>query len=129
MLKLRTIVMLVAMLGTQQVMAETAPASPTGSTAPSAVTAPTAASVPATASAPGQVAEDQSCAAIAKSCTAAGFEHTQAPNKNIWHDCMKPVILGNAVTGVTVDATTVKSCRAHKIVELTKELSELKQAG
>jgi hypothetical protein len=38
---------------------------------------------------------------------------------------MRPLVLGKSVTGVTVDADTVKHCRADKIQELTAELKQL----
>lgn len=68
------------------------------------------------------------CAAIAKACAAAGFTRASDPNKKFWADCMKPVILGQTVSGVTIDAATVKSCRVDKIKKLKLELQELQKA-
>ena len=95
--RIRTILMLMAMLAAQQVFAA-------GS------------------------ASDQSCSTIADACLAAGFVKTESTTKGIWHDCMRPVILGKTVTGVSINATVVKSCRADKIKELQMELKEMQQA-
>lgn len=68
------------------------------------------------------------CAAIASACSAAGFVRTETPGKRFWQDCMKPIILGQTVSGVTVDSATVKACRVNKIQELKKELQELQKS-
>src|SRR6476469_5841867 len=73
-------------------------------------------------------ASDRSCSTIADACLAAGFVKTESTTKGIWHDCMRPVILGKTVTGVSINATVVKSCRADKIKELQMELKEMQQA-
>lgn len=67
------------------------------------------------------------CATIAKACSKAGFARTQTPNKAFWDDCMKPIILGQTVHGVTIDAATAKACRMNKIEELKKELDEFQK--
>jgi hypothetical protein len=69
------------------------------------------------------------CATIAKACLDAGFVRTETSNKKFWQDCMKPIILGHTVQGVTVDASTVKACRSDKISELKKELTALENAS
>ena len=71
-----------------------------------------------------EMSNSKPCAAIAKACAHAGFSRKETPNKKFWADCMKPVILGQSVKGVTVDADTVKACRANKVDEMKKELSE-----
>lgn len=68
------------------------------------------------------------CAAVAKACAAAGFFRTEAPGKNFWKDCMKPVVLGQTVQGVTIDSTTAQACRAAKITELQIELNDLQKS-
>ena len=73
-------------------------------------------------------ASDQSCSTIADACLAAGFVKTESTTKGIWNDCMRPVILGKTVSGVSINASVVKSCRADKIKELQTELKELQQA-
>jgi hypothetical protein len=65
------------------------------------------------------------CAAISKACQSAGFNRTEKADKNFWLDCMRPLVLGKTVAGVTVDADTIKHCRADKIQELTAELKQL----
>lgn len=71
---------------------------------------------------------DKSCEAIANACTAAGYTRGDAGDKKFWFNCMKPIMLGQAVDGVTVDAATVKACRDNKTEELTKELQEIQAA-
>lgn len=72
---------------------------------------------------------DKSCSTIADACLAAGFVKTESTSKGIWHDCMRPVILGKTVSGIKVDSSVVKSCRMHKIEELKTELKEMQKAG
>lgn len=69
--------------------------------------------------------EDKPCAAIVKSCLDAGYVR-HATGKQFWKDCMKPLLLGNSVTGVNVNATDVSTCRTAKISKLEQELSDLK---
>jgi hypothetical protein len=68
----------------------------------------------------------RACAAVAKACTKAGYVRTHSLNKRFWQNCMKPIILGQTVPGVSINAATVKACRADKIRELKKELKELR---
>ena len=63
---------------------------------------------------------NKACATIAKACKHADFD-----GKQFWFKCMKPVVLGQAVEGVKVDAGVVKDCRTFKISEMKKELSEM----
>ncbi|MBV8801637.1 MAG: hypothetical protein JO131_01485 [Gammaproteobacteria bacterium] len=73
-------------------------------------------------------AKDSPCASIATACSTAGFIRTDVAGKQFWQDCMKPVILGKLVPGVTVDTATVQACRMSKIEELKSELKELQDA-
>ena len=73
--------------------------------------------------------EGASCGTIAQACLSAGFTRADSVNKRFWADCMKPIVLGQTVTGVTVDANTVKQCRTSKIEELRKELQEFQAAS
>ena len=73
-------------------------------------------------------ARDKSCSTIADACLAAGFVKTESTTKGIWHDCMRPVILGKTVSGVSINASVVKSCRADKIRDLKMELKEMEHA-
>lgn len=103
--KIRTILTLVAILSTQQVFADDA--------SNMSADSPT----------------DKSCTTIANACLNAGFVKAPSATKGIWHDCMKPVILGKTVSGVTVDVAAVKDCRTHKIKELKAELKEFEKAN
>jgi hypothetical protein len=73
--------------------------------------------------------DSKPCAAIAKTCVAAGFLQSETPGKNLWQHCMEPVLLGETVTNVTVDAATVKSCRTDKIKRLETELKKFQQVA
>jgi len=73
--------------------------------------------------------DSKPCAAIAEACKAAGFAKGETDGKRFWMDCMKPVILGQTVTGVKgIDANTVKMCRSDKIASIKKELQEFQKA-
>ncbi|MDR3477441.1 MAG: hypothetical protein P4M14_05350 [Gammaproteobacteria bacterium] len=71
----------------------------------------------------------KSCATVAHACKKAGFEREKGAHKKFWVDCMKPVVLGKTVKGVSVDEATVKACRADKIEEMQKELKDLQAAS
>lgn len=73
--------------------------------------------------------DDKACTTIADACLSAGYVKTESANKGIWRDCMKPIILGQAIPGVKVDSSVVKSCRANKIKELKMELKEFQKAS
>lgn len=66
---------------------------------------------------------DSSCRAVAKACKAAGF--SKGGDKKFWMECMHPMLLGQTVKGVTIDATQVKACRDKKIAAMQKELTDL----
>lgn len=100
----RFILMLVAALATQSVFAEYT-------------------------SSPVSDSDNKPCAKIAEACLSAGFVEAKSKDKGIWRNCMKPIMLGNTVTGVTVDPDVAKSCRANKVKELTKELAEFQKAN
>ncbi|OAI48024.1 hypothetical protein AYO45_05355 [Gammaproteobacteria bacterium SCGC AG-212-F23] len=72
--------------------------------------------------------ESKPCGVIAKACLAAGYARTEEKSKKFWKDCMKPVILGKTVQGVTVDAATVKACQAKKVEQLQNDLQDLQKA-
>lgn len=65
------------------------------------------------------------CEPIAKVCEKAGYARKDNHDMKFWQDCMKPIIYGQSVKGVTIDASVVKTCRTDKISELKKELDEL----
>ena len=73
--------------------------------------APEAAATPAleAAKAPGP------CKQIAQACMQAGFvKGGHKDGKGLKMDCMKPIMDGKAVTGVTVAADTVASCKEKR---------------
>jgi hypothetical protein len=70
---------------------------------------------------------DSSCVSIAESCVKAGYVKMDAGDKNIWKNCMKPVLLNQSVNGVTVDPTTAKSCRDAKVQEMKSDLDEFQK--
>lgn len=70
--------------------------------------------------------DSKPCATIVKACLDAGYTR-DSDTKRFWQDCMKPIVLGQTVQGVTVDAATVKSCRSDKINQLKHELKEFQK--
>lgn len=66
------------------------------------------------------------CENISNACLTAGFTRAGAENKDFWLNCMKPILLGQSISGVAVDGTIVKACRHEKIKQLKVELKELK---
>lgn len=71
------------------------------------------------------LSSNKQCSAIADACKSAGFTEEGMGDKSFWFGCMKPVIFGKTVEGVTVDAKTVKECRKAKITKMKQELKEL----
>ena len=65
------------------------------------------------------------CQIVAKACTDAGFIKGGARGKTFWRDCMKPLVLGKTVAGVTADPLDIKACRQIKIQHLEKKLNDL----
>ncbi len=70
----------------------------------------------------------KACGVIAKACLTAGYDKNEGPDKQFWHDCMRPVILGKTVDSVTVDMPTIKECRTDKIAELKQEIKDIQGA-
>lgn len=68
------------------------------------------------------------CENIVNACLNAGFARTGGPGKAFWHDCMKPVLLGQTVAGVNIDSKDVSACRQFKITKMQKELQQLQQS-
>jgi hypothetical protein len=102
--KIRAILVLLAVLGTQQIFAE------------------------GDINVSGEDAADKPCATIVKSCMDAGYTREDSGDKKLWKNCLKPIILGKAVSGVNVDDSVVKSCRIHKIKKMKTELKEFQEA-
>src|SRR6476660_5205769 len=48
------------------------------------------------------------CSMIADACKSAGFTNEDTGDKSFWFGCMKPVLHGKMVEGVTIDAKDVK---------------------
>lgn len=69
--------------------------------------------------------DSKPCATIVKACLKAGYTRKESSDKKFWQGCMKPILMGKTVTGVTIDSATAKDCRAHKVDKLKKELNEL----
>lgn len=104
MFKVRMIIASLAIVAAQQVFADT------DSTAPMASS------------------DSKPCLAIAKACKAAGYSRKGDADNKFWADCMKPVLLGQEVKKVKIDAETVKSCRTDKIGALEQQLKDLRAA-
>lgn len=75
------------------------------------------------------VGSDQACDTIAKKCLAAGYEQREDADKKFWMDCMKPILLGKTVNGVTIEPATTKACLMNKIEKLKQELAEMQKAA
>lgn len=73
------------------------------------------------------MSNDRPCGMIAKSCLDAGYAR-ENPNKKFWNDCMKPLLLGKTVEGVTLKSDVIKKCRTDKINEMKKELKEFQNS-
>ncbi len=57
---------------------------------------------------------EQSCMAIETACKSAGFVVGGAKNgKGLIENCVKPVLSGTKVEGVTVQDSDVAACQAH----------------
>lgn len=72
--------------------------------------------------------DSKPCKPIVKSCLDAGYKQKNEESKQFWQDCMKPVLMGKSVDGVTVNAKDVKACRDAKIKEKQQEIEMLKLA-
>ena len=75
------------------------------------------------------MSNSKSCGTIAKACKKAGYTKGYNSDKQFWKHCMKPVIMGERINGIHVDAETVKDCRLNKIAELKSELRELESVA
>lgn len=75
------------------------------------------------------MSDSKPCVAVAKACKRAGYARQEGSGKRFWMDCMKPLLLGQTVKGVNLDADTAKSCRSNKIDRMKKELDELQNVS
>jgi hypothetical protein len=57
--------------------------------------------------------EARACKSIASACEEAGYMK-HAKEKNLWKDCMNPILSGRAVEGVQVQGEDVQACEAHR---------------
>ena len=56
--------------------------------------------------------KDHPCMKIEQACNAAGFVKGRAKEgKGLIVNCMKPLLAGKSVPGVTVDAATIQHCQ------------------
>lgn len=65
------------------------------------------------------------CDSVVNACKSAGFTDEGMGDKSFWFGCMKPVLFGKTVSGVTIDANDIKQCRKAKITKMKAELKEL----
>jgi hypothetical protein len=64
------------------------------------------------------------CKQIEAACKGAGFTKGDHKNgKGLWKDCIKPIMTGGSVAGVTVDATVVQACQARRAAHAAKQKS------
>jgi hypothetical protein len=72
----------------------------------------------------------KACLTIATACEDAGYRLSDTPGKNVWRDCLRPVVAGKTVSGVTASAAEIKDCKAHEAVwqkkfgSMTKQMDE-----
>jgi hypothetical protein len=72
---------------------------------------------------------DNNCKTVAKACMAAGFQKGEDSTKKFWQDCMKPVLMGKPVQGVTVDPKVAEACRAAKMDKMKGEMQDFQNAA
>lgn len=68
--------------------------------------------------------ESSQCEMIAKACLNAGYIRDGATGKAFWPDCMKPILLGQTVNGVSISPTDAQTCRQSKIEQLKQLLQK-----
>jgi hypothetical protein len=64
------------------------------------------------------------CAKVAVACKSGGYT-VGVGDKSFWFGCMKPLLWGKTVSGVTIDPKEVSDCRSDKITKMKEELKEL----
>lgn len=64
------------------------------------------------------------CAKVAMACKSGGYT-VGVGDKSFWFGCMKPLLWGKMVSGVTIDPKEVGDCRTDKIARMKEELKEL----
>jgi hypothetical protein len=68
-----------------------------------------------------------SCETIANACLSAGYARDGAAGKAFWGDCMKPALLGQTVSGVSIEHKDAVACRKFKIEKLKSAYHVLEQ--
>jgi hypothetical protein len=70
---------------------------------------------PAPETEPETVPEDGACKKLIDACKGAGFKKGERKSgKGLHADCMKKLLAGQTVEGVTVDSKDVETCKAQK---------------
>ncbi len=57
--------------------------------------------------------EGPSCRAVRQACLAAGFGGKKGVGAGVYAQCLRPILLGQPVTGVTVKPEDVNACRTR----------------
>ena len=52
------------------------------------------------------------CASLLSACSTAGYFDDSTKNKSVFMDCLKPLMSGQGIPGVTVSASDVNACKA-----------------
>lgn len=51
---------------------------------------------------------------IAAACESAGFRISGPTGKSIWPDCVKPILAGQTIAGVSPDPADIQACKEKK---------------
>ena len=70
---------------------------------------------------------DQSCMNIAVACESAGYRLRDMSGKSIWKDCVKSIISGNTISGVTANPADIQSCKTHMEVWKNKHMNKMQE--
>jgi hypothetical protein len=54
------------------------------------------------------------CMNIAAACESAGYRINDTSGKDIWRNCVKPLMAGQTVPGVTIDPSDMQACKDRK---------------
>jgi hypothetical protein len=65
------------------------------------------------------------CKNIRSACESAGYSKNGTEGKHMWKDCLKPVLLGQSIAGVTVDAGDVQACRQKVAAKMQKNANQM----
>jgi len=70
------------------------------------------------------------CMNIAVLCEEAGFRLSKAvPGKNIWRDCVKPIVAGQTIASVTPSSVDIQGCQAKKSAWKNKQMTPMQTTG